>query len=106
MKYLKKNKKTWEEKTFLPILKLPSEKSIYSAIVFVIEMAKNADEGLSIVARLGCSNTTIRFLQSIAKMMRGSEFIAVVYSENSLEHMMSHEAVSRALKVLNARWKL
>ena len=106
MKYLKKNKKTWEEKTFLPILKLPSEKSIYSAIVFVIEMAKNADEGLSIVARLGCSNTTIRFLQSIAKMMRGSEFIAVVYSENSLEYMMSHEAVSRALKVLNARWKL
>ena len=39
-------------------------------------------------------------------MMGGSKFIAVVYSKNSVEHIMAREAVSGALKPINARWNL
>eukprot|EP00794_Sanderia_malayensis_P012470 gene12470-13758_t len=60
-----------------------------------------AEAGLNIVARLGGFQTVVSFLGSIGKMMKGSgieELFAEVYAENSVEHIISGKAVSRALR--------
>ena len=110
---------------FLPIIDLSStdESCIYSTLVFIIDQAKKLDilvpcvtfdqplwykaigiieeTGLNIVARLGGFHTVMSFLGSIGKMMKGSgieELFAEVYAENSVEHIISSKAVSRALR--------
>jgi hypothetical protein len=60
-----------------------------------------AESNLEIVARLGGYHTVMSFLGAIGKTMKGSgleELMAEVYAENSVEHMLSGKAVSRALR--------
>ena len=110
---------------FLPIIdmKPTDENCIYSTLLFIIKQAKTIDvavpcvtfdqplwlkavgiiedAGLDIVARLGGFHTAMSFLGSIGKMMKGSgleELLAEVYAENSVEHMISGKAVSRAIR--------
>ena len=110
---------------FLPIIDLSptNENCIYSTLVFIIDQAKKldilvpcvtfdqplwykaigiiAETGLNIVARLGGFHTVMSFLGSVGKMMKGSgieELFAEVYAENSVEHIISGKAVSRALR--------
>ena len=110
---------------FLPIIDMnpTDENCIYSTLLFIINEAKKlnilvpcvtfdqplwlkavgiiAEADLKMIARLGGFHTLMSFLGSVGKMMRGSgieELFAVVYAENSAEHMMSGKAVSRALR--------
>ena len=117
-----------EDKAFiksLPIIDLgpTDENCIYSTLIFIIDQAKKldilvpcitfdqplwykaidiiAETGLNIVARLGGFHTVMSFLGSIGKMMKGSgieELFAEVYAENSVEHIISGKAMSRALR--------
>ena len=111
--------------SFLPIIDLnPSDENcIFSTLSFVIEQAKQMnsevlcvtfdqplwlkaigiieDARLPIVCRLGGFHTLMSFLGSIGNMMKGSgleELFAEVYVENSVVHMLSAKAISRALR--------
>jgi hypothetical protein len=111
--------------TFLPIIDLNpnNEHCIHSILIFVINQAKQlnihvpcitfdqplwlkatgiiAESNLENVARLGGYHTVMSFLGAIGKTMKGSgleELMAEVYAENSVEHMLSGKAVSRALR--------
>ena len=111
--------------TFLPIIDLnPNDEScIYSTLLFVIEQAKRMhvpvpcvtfdqplwlkacgvieEAGLDIVARLGGFDTLITYLGGIGKVMKGSgteELFNEVYPENTVQHIISGKAVSRALR--------
>ena len=109
---------------FLPIIDLnPSDEScIYSTLLFIIEQAKELgvvpivtfDQplwlkatgiiekyGLKIVCRLGGFHEMMSSLGSIGNFMKGSgleEIFQEVYAEDSVVHMMSGKAVSRAIR--------
>ena len=60
-----------------------------------------ADKGLNIVCRLGGFHTLMSFMGSIGYMMSGSgleEVWSQVYAENTIPHLMSGKAYSRALR--------
>ena len=60
-----------------------------------------ADKGLNIVCRLGGFHTLMSFMGSIGYMMGGSgleEVWSQVYAENTVPHLMSGKAYSRALR--------
>ena len=110
--------------SFLPIIDLnPSDENcIFSTLSFIIEQAKQMnievpcvtfdqplwlkaigiieDARLPIVCRLGGFHTLMSFLRSIGNMIKGSwrELFAEVYAENSVVHMLSGKAISRALR--------
>ena len=111
--------------SFLPIIDLnPSDENcIFSTLSFIMEQAKQMnievpcvtfdqplwlkavgiieDSRLPIVCRLGGFHTLMSFLGSIGNMMKGSgleELFAEVYAENSVVHMFSGKAISRALR--------
>lgn len=113
------------EITFLPIsdLKSTDETCIYSTLLFVIEQAKMlnvvtpsitfdqplwlkatgiiADQKLDIVCRLGGFHTLMSYLGCIGEVMKGSglkDLFEQIYPENSINHIMSGKAVSRALR--------
>jgi len=57
-------------------------------------------KSLNIVCRLGGFHTMMSFIGSIGSMMKGSgleEALEMVYGANSVSHMISGKAVSRAL---------
>ena len=107
--------------SFLPIIDLdPSDENcIFSTLSFIKEQAKQMnievpcvtfdhpfwlkaigiieDARLPIVCRLGGFHTLMSFLGSIGNMMKGSG-LEEVYAENSVVHMRSGKAISRALR--------
>ena len=110
--------------SFLPIIDLnPSDENcIYSTLMFIIQQSKSMnipvpcvtfdqplwlkavgiieDANLGIVCRLGGFHTMMSFLGSIGNLMKGSgieELFGEVYAGNSVIHMMSGKAISRAL---------
>ena len=111
--------------SFLPIIDLnPSDENcIFSTLSFIIEKAKQMnievpcvtfdqplwlkaigiieDARLPIVRRLGGFHTLMSFLGSIGNMIKDfglEELFAKVYAENSVVHMLSGKAISRALR--------
>ena len=59
------------------------------------------EAGLDIVARLGDFHTLMSYLGAIGKVMKGSgieELFNDVYAENTVQHIISGKAVSRALR--------
>ena len=111
--------------TFSPIIDLnPNDKSyIYSTLLFVIEQAKRIrvsvpfltfdqllwlkacgiieEAGLDIVARLGGFHTLMSYLGAIRKIIKSfgiEELFSKVYAENTIQHIISGKAVSRALR--------
>ena len=110
---------------FLPIIDLnPSDETcIYSTLLFVCDQAKKLgiqvpsitfdqplwlkasgiieESKLNIVCRLGGFHTMMSFLRSIGVLMKGSGLeglFAEVYSENTVGHIFTGKAVSRALR--------
>ena len=100
------------------------ESCIYSTLLFVIEQVKRMrvpvpcvtfdqslwlkacgiieEAGLDIVARLGGFHTLMSYLGAIGKVMKGfriEELFNEVYAENTVQHILSGKAVSRALRV-------
>ena len=111
--------------TFLPIIDLNpnDEHCIYSTLLFVMEEAKRLriavpcvtfdqplwlkacgiveESGLGIVVRLGGFHTLMSYLGAIGKVMKGSgieELFNEVYAENTIQHIISGKAISRALR--------
>lgn len=111
--------------TFLPMIDLNpnNEVCIYSTLRFVIDQAAKMQvqtpsitfdqplwlkamtiikaEQLPVVCRLGGFHTLMSFLGSIGNLMKGSgleELFEEVYAVNSVPHMMSGKAFSRALR--------
>jgi len=111
--------------SFLPIIDLNpnNEHCIFSTLTFIIDQAKAmnikvpcvtfdqplwlkatgiiTESNLPIVSRLGGFHTMMSFLGAVGKLMKRSgleELFAEVYAENSVEHMVSGKAVSRALR--------
>ena len=121
------NKRRSPEKSaisFLPIIDLnPSDETcIYSTLCFIIDQAKKLqlqtspvtfdqplwlkamgikkEENLDIIIRLGGSHVMMSFLGSIGTISGSGieELFSDVYAENSVTHMLSGKAVSRALR--------
>ena len=109
----------------LPIIDLSSsdESCIYSTLVFIMNQAKaigidtpsvtfdqplwlkayeiSKSKVLNIVIRLGGFHTLMSFLESIGAVMYGaglSQLLELVYAKNSVKHIISGKAVSRALR--------
>ncbi|KAG1650221.1 hypothetical protein GQR58_028237 [Nymphon striatum] len=109
----------------LPIINLnPSDMTCsYSTLLFVIDQCKKNNSGpacitfdqplwikateiaskksLAILCRLGGFHMLMSFLGSVGTVMKGSglsECLQTIYGENSVTHIMSGKAVSRALR--------
>ena len=109
----------------LPLIDLnPSDEScIYSTLLHIIEQAKQLKiitpcvtfdqplwikaveiviaKGLTIVVRLGGFHSLMSFLGSVGAVMEGSgleKLMETVYGKNTVSHMFSGKAVSRALR--------
>ena len=109
----------------LPIIDLSSsdENCIFSTLVFIINQAKamgivtpsvtfdqplwlkaheiSKSKQLNIVIRLGGFHTLMSFLGSVGAVMKGSglsDLLEMVYATNSVKHIISGKAVSRALR--------
>ena len=112
--------------TFSQIIDLnPNDEScIYSPLLFVIEQAKKMrilvpcvtfdqalylkacsiieEAGLDIVARLGGFHILMSYFGAIGKVMKGSgieKLFNELSAENTVQHIISSKAVSRALRV-------
>ena len=110
---------------FLPIIDLnPSDEScIYFILLFVISRAKKLNvhtpsitfdqplwikafdiihaENLPIVCKPGGFHTLMGFLGSIGTLMKATgleDLLSEVYAENSVVHMMSGNAIARAIR--------
>lgn len=58
-------------------------------------------ENLPIICRLGGFQTLMSFLDSVGAIMKGSgleNLLSVVYAENSVMHILSGKAISRAIR--------
>ncbi|KAG1656137.1 Solute carrier family 35 member G1 [Nymphon striatum] len=113
------------EINLLPIINLnPSDMTCsYSTLLFVIDQCKKNNSGpacitfdeplwikateiaskksLDILCRLGGFHMLMSFLGSVGTVMKGSglsECLQTIYGENSVTHIMSGKAVSRALR--------
>jgi len=110
----------------MPLIDLsPSDETcVYSTLLFVIKQARkfnvvtpiitfdqplwlkavdiSSAESLNIVCRMGSFHTMINFLGSIGRLMSGSgleDMFRLNYGQDTVEHIMSGKAVSRAIRV-------
>ena len=111
--------------SFLPIIDLnPSSYTcVYSTLMYVVEQCNkfkihtpsitfdqplwlkateiSIDQSLDVVVHLGGFHTLMSFMGSIGAMMDGSGISSVletIYGENSVKHILSGKAISRAIR--------
>ncbi|CAG9769757.1 unnamed protein product [Ceutorhynchus assimilis] len=77
------------------------DQPLFQKAVDIVEGSNKSDIVSSVIVRLGGFHTLMSFMGSVGKIMAGSgieELLTTVYAKNTVPHMMSGHAYSRALR--------